>query len=219
MNLNLVITILIIAVSIGVYFVFLLRIHKRIARREHGPILDEGSSNEKVISESPIYHETKEPVKHLRAGLDRFGEIVDTISAKEQTGSKEEIDNAYKEGIPGMHRSIVDARDAAYELLASVENKPLEKAVRVDIFGSSHHAPTRNTSGSPTASRADRLLASLVTAINEVSPGIAKFYFALTEQDEHSQLIEAIDQTKQIIEQLDAAIKKMIALEKELTDT
>ncbi len=218
MSFSLGVTISIIAVSIGVYLIFLLRRYRQIQYREGASISDIGMGSDKVISESPLYHETKESVKDLRSELDRFVEIVDTISAKEQVASKEEINTAYKEGIPKMHTILISARNKAGELLALVDKSPQKKAAQIDIFGSSHHAPSRSPSNSRSSARVDRLHAALLDIINGISPIIAGFYFTLIERDERSQTMQAAAHIEQIISQLDQAIQKMIALEKELAD-
>ena len=219
MNVGLIAIVAIVVVSIGVYLFFLSRHHKRSVQAADMTISNDNRRTERTISESPVYQQTKEQMKHLRADLDRFGEALDIVSEEIRDSSGEDLDDVYQRGIPRIHGALIDVRNAAEELLVAVDGKPRGKAVQVDIVGEKHGAPQLNPAGSKPASKAEKLYDFLLETGTRVSPYIAGFYFSLTVADEDSQEKDAAVQVKLVIEQLDDAISVMTELEKELTSS
>ncbi len=219
MNVGLIAIVVIVAACIGVYLFFLSHYHTKSAQDEDLTIPDDRVRTERAISESPIYKQTKEQMKHLRTDLDRFSETLDIVSEEIRNSSPEDLDNVYQRGIPRIHGTLIDARNAAEDLLAAVEGRPEGNTVRVDMVGEKHGAPQLNAAGSKPPSKAEELYDFLLETGNRVSPYIAGFYFSLTVADENSQEIDAAEQARLIIEQLDETIFVMTELEKELTGT
>ncbi len=217
MSLGLIVSVCIVIASLSAYFFYLARQQRAERSPEEKFFAEDGNGSERAISESPIYQSTKEQIKQLRSDLDRFSDTLDSLSPEVVNGSTGELDAAYSEGIPKMHRALVDARNAAEQLLASVEARPSNGTVNVKVVGNSHHAPAPYDMKA-SFSHSDRLYGELLETGSRVSHSIAGFYFALTEGDENSQAVQAVAQVKLIIEQLDHAISSMIALEEELAD-
>ncbi|MCP4674996.1 MAG: hypothetical protein GY854_05725 [Deltaproteobacteria bacterium] len=219
MSVGLIAIIAIVVVSIGVYLFVLSRHHTKSTQASDMTFSDDDYRTERAISESPVYKQTKEQMKRLRADLDRFGETLDSVSEEIRNGSERDLDDIYKRGIPRMHDALIDVRNAAEDLLATVDGRPRGEVIQVGIVGETHRAPRRSPAGPLAATRADQLYEELLDTGARVSPYIAGFYFALTVADEDSQETDATVQAKLVIEQLDEAISVMTELEKELAGT
>jgi hypothetical protein len=199
------------------YVVFLKRSHRaRLAARD--TIQMDGRDSQPAICDSPTYQETKEPMRKLRRSLDRFGETVDGISLVERRDGPDELDAAFSDGIPRLHGALVDARNAAEALLAAVEQREPEDPLVAEVVGTGHRSPRSQGPGTlGTRTRAERLYESLLATVGKMGPNIAGFYFALLDRSVEAQTSQAVAQVGLIIKQLDGALKRMTALEQELS--
>jgi len=220
MNAGLLIVILLLVIGLVGYTVFLVR-QQNAARHPkvstYPPF--ENRPSKISISDSQIYKETKGLIKNLRTKLDSFADAVDAISNKVTKGTSKEMDAAYKEGIPKMHKSLVDSLTAARVLHAAVKKQPLIIPDPLKLVGYSHHAPKETaTDGAPNDIRTIHFFSDLVSKVNKVNPCIAGFYMELAQQDEKSQLVGAAGQIELMLEYLEDALNDLIAIEVELSE-
>jgi hypothetical protein len=187
----------------------------RHAPNPNSKVLSQNSNFQEIeIPKVPMYQKTKEPMANLRKEIDRLGDTFDTAYELVRKEADGESANAIENDLKKMHNILLDAQNAARVLLAAVVDRPVDdigkgRANHEDQVITNPPPPNPNSLGN----NLFKILATLHETIDESKTCIAGFYFALTNKDQSTRVVEASGQIELLILLFENALAKIKALE------
>lgn len=219
MNAALLIAIAITSAGLSVYLIVFAQKRRR-GRIDCDDLLtfEEPAEEEAAIPETSIYQSTKKQMSDLRGALDVFNEAMETLFQAVSPPNGNQIEVVYAVQIPKMHGALLDARQVAYGLLATVEERPVSDSI-AQVFGRASTADlTRMESERRSGEDLTQLLTAVKEAVDVIGPGIAAFYLSLTESDERFRVVSAADQiSSRVISPLDRALALLVLIEQRIS--